>query len=178
MPTTVVCALWALFNLIFATAYFLKYLFWFIYFIWLFWVLVAACRICSLHCDMQYFQLGHVGPSSLIRDWMWAPCEGTHGVLATGPPGKFPSTVFLNITLLQTRELSLRAMKRLCKHYLARKYQSWGTNPGGLASGSSSSTMLPSFYLNVSVPGLPVLRLGPSLGTLPSLYLIVCYVCA
>ena len=106
---------------------------------------------------------------------MWAPCEGRHGVLATGPPGKFPSTVFLNITLLQTRELSLRAMKRLCKHYLARKYQSWGTNPGGLASGSSSSTMLPSFYLNVLVPGLPVLsQLGNAAITLPHCLLCLC----
>ena len=86
-----------------------------------------------------------VGSSSLIRDWTRAPCKGKHGVLATGPQGTSPSTAFLNITLFQTRELSLGAIKKLCKHYLARKYQSWGTSPGGLASGPSSSTMLPKF---------------------------------
>ena len=50
----------------------LKYWFIIIIFIWLHWV------------------LEHVGSRSLTRDWTPGPLHRELGVLATGPPGKFP----------------------------------------------------------------------------------------
>lgn len=90
------------------------------------------------------------------------------------------ATTFLNITHFQKRKLSLRAMKTLSKHYLARRYQSSETNLGGLASGPSPSTMLlqlASEHLHPWPSLATVVRLGLSLGPLLSLCLIVYYVC-
>ena len=42
----------------------------------------------DLNCGLQDLYLWHVRPSSLIRDWTWAPQHWEHGVLATGPPEK------------------------------------------------------------------------------------------
>ena len=44
-------------------------------FIWLLQVLFAACGVFS--CGMQTLSCGHVGFSSLTRDWTRGPCIGS-----------------------------------------------------------------------------------------------------
>ena len=53
-------------------------------FIWLCWISVVTCRVFLF---FFFFQLQHVGSSSLIRDRLWAPWIGSM-IFVTGPPGK------------------------------------------------------------------------------------------
>ena len=49
-------------------------------FIWLYWILVVACGVFCLCCnmwDLFFFQLQHVGSSSLTRNWTQAPWIGS-----------------------------------------------------------------------------------------------------
>ena len=61
-------------------------------FIWLCWVLVAVCGIFYLRHENCW--LRHVSSSSLTRDWTQGRLHWEHGVLATGPPGKFLTCCF------------------------------------------------------------------------------------
>ena len=65
-------------------------------------LLVVACGIFSRSMQTQ---LEHVKSSSLTRDWTRAPLHWKQGVLATGPPGKYPisSSLILEAIWIQSR---------------------------------------------------------------------------